>query len=54
MNCIETIYYSAATIYMMSVGWIFHPEAYERYYIAWKLVREHREYVRRLIEDPRQ
>lgn len=46
MNIFQTIYYSCATIYMMSVGWIFHPDDYERYYIARKLVRENPEWVK--------
>jgi hypothetical protein len=46
MNIFQVVYYSCATIYMMSVGWIFHPEDYERYYLARKLVREHPEWVK--------
>lgn len=42
MNFSQTIYYSVATIYMMTVGWLFHPEDYDRYYTAWKIVREHK------------
>jgi hypothetical protein len=45
MNLTQIIYYSAKTIYMMSIGWLFHPEDYERYYTAWRLVREHPDYV---------
>lgn len=45
LNSIKTIYY-------LTVGWIFHPDEYERYHLAWKLVREHREWVHeRLLRD---
>lgn len=47
MTILQTIYYTCVTVYMMSVGWITHPDDYERYFMAWKLVREDPEWVKR-------
>lgn len=45
----ETFFASARTIYMMSLGWLTHPEEYERYYLAWKLTRERPEWVESVL-----
>lgn len=48
----QTIFYSVKTIYMMSLGWLTHPADYERYHMAWKLTREHRDWVdKELLSD---
>lgn len=42
---LSTLFLSVKTIYMLSLGWLLHPDEYERYYMAWHLVRHNREWV---------
>lgn len=48
----STLLLSVKTIYMLSLGWLFHPDDYERYYTAWHLVRHNPEWVKNNLLKP--
>ena len=49
---LQNIFCSIKTMYMMSIGWLTHPADYERYHMAWKLTREHRDWVDAVLLAP--
>lgn len=45
MNIFEKIIYSAKTIYILTIGKWLHPQEYERYCVAYELIKNHPEWV---------